>query len=137
MRVSKSKKDIERTVICPKCETEMLKGFLVEKNSPINLMTLGEGIYWSPGEAGVIGERIALCSYACPECGYTEQYFKKEKKIHLPEKPEPLPEGPVPEGHLYCVNCRDFVEIDKDDRNVWELECPVCGKKPLLSKVPE
>ena len=62
---------------CPKCSTTMLNGFLVERNSPLQGLTLGEGIYWSHDETGVIGSRIGLVAYACPECGYVETYLRR------------------------------------------------------------
>ncbi len=58
----------------------MRVGFMVERDSPLALLTLGEGIYWTPGEAGVIGDRIAVRAYACPQCGYIEQYIRRLQK---------------------------------------------------------
>ncbi len=60
---------------CPKCSTIMRRGFLVEANAPLQVTTFGEGIYWSQGEAGT--SRVALRAYACPECGYVEQYIRR------------------------------------------------------------
>ncbi len=34
-------------VNCPQCNELMANGFLVETNSPFDLTTLGEGIYWT------------------------------------------------------------------------------------------
>jgi len=62
---------------CPKCGTVMRAGFMVERDSPLSLWTLGEGIYWTPGEAGVIGQRIGVKAYACPQCGYIEHYIRR------------------------------------------------------------
>jgi len=61
---------------CPKCGAAMRAGFIVEKDSPLSIWTLGSGIYWTPGEAGVAGERVAVKAYACPECGYIEHYVR-------------------------------------------------------------
>ena len=77
---------------CPECQTVMRFGFIVERNTPLTLLTLGEGIYWSPGEAGVIGNRVALKSYACPECGYISLYARrldqdKSKIMKAPTRP--------------------------------------------------
>jgi hypothetical protein len=47
----------------------MAAGFVVEKNAPLDLLTLGEGIYWTPDEFGSLGSRYGLASYACPNCG--------------------------------------------------------------------
>jgi len=61
---------------CPKCGSIMRPGFVVEKDSPLSLFTAGSGIYWTPGEAGVMGERVGIKAYACPECGYIEHYVR-------------------------------------------------------------
>ena len=50
---------------------------MVERDSPLSILTLGQGIYWSPAEEGVIGKRVAVKAYACPECGYIEQYVRR------------------------------------------------------------
>jgi len=55
----------------------MREGFLVERDSPLSLWTLGQGIYWTPNEDGVMGERLALRSLACPGCGYVEAYIRR------------------------------------------------------------
>lgn len=60
---------------CPKCDTIMRRGFLVESNNPLQITTIGEGIYWSQYEGGL--SRVALRAYACPECGYIEQYVRR------------------------------------------------------------
>lgn len=73
-------------LFCPKCGTIMRIGFLVERNSPLSMDTIGEGIYWCPSEVGLLGYRVALKSYACPECGYVEQYIRRlnvDKRIIL------------------------------------------------------
>ena len=68
------------TFPCPKCGTIMRLGFLVEKNSPFQITTLFEGIYWTYDELGTIGTRIPLKSYACPECGNVEIKIRRLKK---------------------------------------------------------
>jgi len=73
-------------VACSKCGATMRVGFLVERNTPFSLDTIGEGVYWTPSEAGLLGDRVALRSYACPECGYVEQYVRRlhiDKRIIL------------------------------------------------------
>jgi hypothetical protein len=55
-------------------------GFVVEKDSPLSLFTAGSGIYWTPGEAGVMGDRVGIKAYACPECGYIEHYVRNLKR---------------------------------------------------------
>lgn len=64
---------------CPKCETTMRRGFMVEANAPLQIMTLGEGIYWSPDETGLLHKRVAIRAYACPYCGYVEHYIRHLK----------------------------------------------------------
>lgn len=53
---------------------------MVERDSPLHIWTIGEGIYWSPGEEGVIGSRVGVKAYACPECGYIEHYVRRLEK---------------------------------------------------------
>ena len=65
---------------CPECGSAMRCGYLVETNTPLMLLTLGEGIYWTPGEAGLLGERVALKAYACPGCGYIGLYARRMEK---------------------------------------------------------
>jgi len=65
---------------CPKCGTIMRSGFMVERDSPLSLWTIGQGIYWTPGEGGLMGERIAIRAYACPQCGYIEHYIRRLEK---------------------------------------------------------
>ena len=72
-----------RVVECGKCRMQMVKGFLVESNAPLQLLTIGEGLYWSSSESGFIGDRIALTAYACPSCGYVETYIRRIEEIKL------------------------------------------------------
>ena len=65
---------------CPKCGIVMRAGFMVERDSPLSLYTYGAGIYWTPGEAGLAGERVGVKAYACPDCGYIEQYVRRLEK---------------------------------------------------------
>jgi len=58
----------------------MRAGFMVERDSPLSLWTYGQGIYWTPGEAGVAGERVGVKAYACPECGYIEHYIRRPER---------------------------------------------------------
>lgn len=62
--------------LCPGCGSPMRCGYVVEANAPIALTTLGEGVYWSPGEMGWIGARVPLKAYACPGCGKIELYVR-------------------------------------------------------------
>jgi len=59
---------------CPRRDTVMRVGFIVEKDSPLSLWAFGSDICWTPGEGGVIGERVGVKAYECPECGYIEHY---------------------------------------------------------------
>lgn len=69
--------DESKEMPCPKCDTIMRLGYTMERDSPIQIITLGTGLYWSPGEGGIIGTRVALKAYLCPECGYLEQYARR------------------------------------------------------------
>jgi acetone carboxylase gamma subunit len=69
--------DEGREMTCPKCKTIMRVGFTMERDSPIQIVTFGTGLYWSPGEGGLIGTRVSLKAYICPECGYLEQYARR------------------------------------------------------------
>jgi uncharacterized UBP type Zn finger protein len=40
---------------CSKCGELMASGYVVEKNFPLDLSTIGEGIYWTPDEWGSLG----------------------------------------------------------------------------------
>jgi len=79
--------------MCPKCGGAMRSGFLVERDSPTQTSTYGEGVYWSPEEYGFIGRRVALKAYACPDCGYVEQYVRfleddRDKILRAPTRRE-------------------------------------------------
>ena len=50
-----------RRISCSECGTLMAAGFVVEKNAPLDLLTLGEGIYWTPNELGPLGCEIWAC----------------------------------------------------------------------------
>ncbi|MBN2334328.1 hypothetical protein JXL21_02130 [Candidatus Bathyarchaeota archaeon] len=65
---------------CPECGEAIRCGYLVETNTPLTLMTLGEGIYWSAGEGGMLGDRVALKAYACPGCGHIGLYARRLEK---------------------------------------------------------
>jgi len=72
---------------CPECGSPMRCGYMVEADAPLALTTLGEGLYWSPGEGGMLGERVSLKAYACPGCGKIEIYARRlEKERVLIEK---------------------------------------------------
>lgn len=61
---------------CPRCGAIMRVGYVVEKDPSPSLWTLVSGIYWTPGEAGVIGERVEAKAYACLQCGYIDHYVR-------------------------------------------------------------
>jgi len=56
----------------------MSRGFLVDSISPLaSIINLGESIRWTPGEEDIlIGKKVATIAYACPKCGYIEQYVR-------------------------------------------------------------
>lgn len=76
-RRKKALEEKEAERFCPECGTAMRLGFLVERNTPLQIITLGEGVYWTPDEGGLIGTRVGLKSYACPECGYVTLYVRR------------------------------------------------------------
>jgi hypothetical protein len=79
-RKEKELEEREPDRFCPECHTAMRLGVLVERNTPLHFITIGEGIYWSPSEVGLIGTRVALKSYACPGCGYVNLYIRRLEK---------------------------------------------------------
>ena len=64
----------ERLCLC--CGSPMRCGFLVKTDSPLDFTTIGEGVYWSPGEGGMLGDRVPLNAYVCPDCGRVEVYVR-------------------------------------------------------------
>ena len=76
-RLRRAMEEAEAERTCPECGADMRLGYLVERNDPLQLLTLGEGVYWTPDEAGVIGSRVALKSYACPGCGRVSLYVRR------------------------------------------------------------
>jgi predicted nucleic-acid-binding Zn-ribbon protein len=69
-------KENAKEITCVKCGTTMKRGYLVERD-PSEIIPAGLGFYWIPMR-GVLGvfKTVALIAYACPECGYIEQYIK-------------------------------------------------------------
>ena len=65
-----------KEITCVKCGTTMRSGFIVEKDIG-DIIPGGEGLYWKPVMYGPkVLKNVALIAYACPECGYVEQYIK-------------------------------------------------------------
>ncbi len=65
-----------KEIACVKCGATMRSGFIVEKDIG-DLMAVGVGLYWKPVKFGAKAlKTVALIAYACPECGYVEQYIK-------------------------------------------------------------
>ena len=60
---------------CPKCDTTMRIGNIVEVEPGYLLTTFLKEMYWSPTVLGLIGLRARTIAYACPRCGYVEQYI--------------------------------------------------------------
>lgn len=76
------KKNIpDKEVFCPKCDTKMIEGYMIEPDSPLSLLTLGANLHWSRYIDGRITSRIFLCTYACPSCGYTETYLVAPEEL--------------------------------------------------------
>lgn len=73
-----------KKVYCSECGELMASGYIVEKNTPLDLLTIGEGIYWTSDQFGSLGSRLALKAYACPKCGKIEikiRYIKDKPTI--------------------------------------------------------
>ena len=55
-------------------------GYLVERD-PSEIIPAGLGFYWISMRGGLgVFRTVALIAYACPECGYVEQYIKNIKQ---------------------------------------------------------
>ena len=67
-------------VTCVKCGAIMRGGYLVERDTS-EIVPAGLGFYWIPTR-GVLNvfKAVALKAFACPECGYVEQYVKDIEK---------------------------------------------------------
>jgi predicted nucleic-acid-binding Zn-ribbon protein len=71
----------DKEVYCPKCETKMIEGYIIEPDTPLTILTLFQHLYWSPYVDGRITSRIMLNTFACPNCGYTETYLYEPKQL--------------------------------------------------------
>ena len=66
--------------ICIKCGAIMRRGFIVEKDIA-ELFPAGISLYWKPVKHGKnVFKTAELIAYACPECGYVEQYVQDIEK---------------------------------------------------------
>ena len=69
-------KEKSKDISCVKCGTSMRSGFIVEQDS-MDFIPTGVGLYWKPVKFGPkVLKTVALIAYACPECGYVEQYIE-------------------------------------------------------------
>jgi predicted nucleic-acid-binding Zn-ribbon protein len=69
-------KEKSKEITCDKCGTTMKRGYLVEQD-PDEFIPAGMGFYWIPMRRWFDAfKTVALIAYACPECGYVEQYIK-------------------------------------------------------------
>ena len=67
-------------VTCAKCGANMRCGYLVERD-PSEIVPAGLGFYWVPSRGALnVFKTVALKAFACPECGYVEQYVKNIEK---------------------------------------------------------
>lgn len=67
-------------VTCAKCGATMRCGYLVERD-PSEIVPAGLGFYWIPTRGALnVFKTVALKAFACPECGYVEQYVKNIEK---------------------------------------------------------
>ena len=106
---------------CPKCGTIMRYGFIVERNNPLDIITAGSGVYWTPDEAGTIGTRCAIEAPACPKCGYVELYLRRitEDRDRVLGAPTTPPERIERISCIYCgaLNPFDATECWKCKRD--------------------
>ncbi len=73
-------KDNAKEVTCVKCGAIMRCGYLVEKG-PFKVIPAGLGFYWISMRGGFDAlKTVALIAYACPECGFVEQYVRRIEK---------------------------------------------------------
>ena len=76
----KKKLEEENSVTCVKCGASMRSGTIVERD-PDELIVAGLGLYWRPARRGKnVFKTVELIAYACPECGYVEQYVRDLEK---------------------------------------------------------
>ncbi len=69
-------KEKSKEITCVKRGTTMKRGYLVEQD-PSEFIPAGMGFYWIPMRRWFDAfKTVALIAYACPECGYVEQYIK-------------------------------------------------------------
>jgi Zn ribbon nucleic-acid-binding protein len=69
-----------KEVACVKCGATMRCGYLVEKE-PFEIIPAGLGFYWISMRGGFDTlKTVALIAYACPECGFIEQYVRRIEK---------------------------------------------------------
>ena len=40
-------------------------------------------------------------------------------------------------GRAYCHRCFEYVDIPVSKKNVWEIDCPKCGRKGMTTLSPE
>jgi len=117
-----SESRMEKT--CPKCRAIMRYGYVVERNEPLQIATVGEGVYWTPHEAGFIGSRCSLEAPACPQCGYIELYLRRltEDRHRVLSAPTVPPESIPKISCIYCgaLNPLEATECWKCKRNPHE-----------------
>lgn len=67
-------------IACAKCGAAMRCGYLVERD-PFEIVPAGLGFHWVPSRGALsVFKTVALKAFACPECGYVEQYVKDVEK---------------------------------------------------------
>ncbi len=65
----------ENTVACPKCQTEMVAGFIVESTGrQVHPTVWVQGEVWQYMLYG--GRSFRIVSYRCPKCGFLENYAR-------------------------------------------------------------
>ena len=86
-------KENVKEITCVKFGASMSSGYLVEQD-PDEFIHAGMGLYWIPMRRWFDAfKTVALIAYACPECGYVEQYVRRieqdrEKILLVPISPD-------------------------------------------------
>jgi hypothetical protein len=75
-----TKERIMSATICPKCQTEMETGFVIDKGSPRGSVSAPEWADGAPEQSFWFGlslkghDRHAVVTYRCPKCAFLESY---------------------------------------------------------------
>ncbi|MCA9382502.1 hypothetical protein KC660_03795 [Candidatus Dojkabacteria bacterium] len=65
---------MDETKICPKCEGQMMKGFIVDRGHYNGKMISTWIKGWKWGGLTVDGKQTGVMTYKCEKCGFLESY---------------------------------------------------------------